>query len=283
MTSRSKKNRKSQQDLVESGGESARETGDSGSDDPTATIAGGLSKAARRVISLAIIFYLAVVVLGPLSNPIGSEFLTRRLAKMVAPLHQSLYLGHGYRFFGPDPGPSHLVVYRITSQDGDVLEGQFPDREKHWPRLIYHRWFMLSETVFNEHAMTPDLKSFRESDAELDAQVKLLRRSGKFAMSKHIANERQLISQRYDDTLKRIDGLVTAIASHLLTANDGQRIELFVQERSIPFTGQVLTGTQLDDPQFLSPLTKIGEFELGADGKARSLENISPASGGSDE
>ena len=257
-----------------------------------------LSKTSRRVISLFIVAYLGIVVLGPLSNPIGSEFLTRRLAKMVSPLHQSLYLGHGYRFFGPDPGPSHLVVYRIIDQDGNVSEGHFPDREKHSPRLIYHRWFMLSETVFNEHAMTPDSKSFRESDAELDAQVKLLRRSGKFAMSQHIASERRAIAQRYEDTLKRIDGLVNAIASHLLKANDGQRIELFVQERSIPFAGQVLTGVGLDDPQFLSPLTKIGEFVMGADGEAhsleqaslgesarekRSLESVAPAKGGSRE
>lgn len=235
-----------------------------------------ISKNVKRCFSLAIVAYLAVVVLGPLSNPIGSEFLTRPLAKLVSPVHRILHLGHGYRFFGPDPGPSHLVVYRITGQQGELVEGHFPDRDRHSPRLVYHRWFMLSETVFNEHAMTPDNKSFRENDTELEAQIKKLRTHGKFAISQRIARERQKISERYEDTRQRIDDLVIAIARHLLKSNNGTQIEMFVQERSIPFSVQVLTGTKLDDPQYLSPLTKIGEFKMESDGAVYSLEDPPP-------
>ncbi len=141
------------------------------------------SALAKRIVSVALIGYLVVLLLGPLANPVGSEFLTRPLAEAVSPLHRLLFLGHGYRFFGPDPGPSHLVVYRITGSEGKQLEGRFPDRKKNWPRLLYHRWFMLSETVFQEHALTPDQTSFAETDAELEAQIKQLRLHGKFHLS----------------------------------------------------------------------------------------------------
>jgi hypothetical protein len=58
-----------------------------------------------------------------------------------------MYLDHGYFFFAPNPGPSHLVGIR----DQSVL---FPDRKEQWPRLLYHRYFMLSEFYNNSFAPT---------------------------------------------------------------------------------------------------------------------------------
>jgi len=54
------------------------------------------------------------------------------------------YLNHGYGFFSPDPGASYIVRYRITQSDGGLITGRFPDLDEHWPRLRYHRHFMLS-------------------------------------------------------------------------------------------------------------------------------------------
>jgi hypothetical protein len=230
------------------------------------------SPLARRITSVILIVYLVVLLLGPLANPVGSEFLTRPLAQAVAPLHRLLFLGHGYRFFGPDPGPSHLVVYRITDAEGQPREGHFPDREKNWPRLLYHRWFMLGETVFQEHALTPDQKSFAATDAELEAQIKELRLHGKFNVSDRLIVERQRRAEQYAATRRRIEELVWAIANQLLRQYDGTRIELFVQERNIPFPVQVLTGSQLEDAEFLSPLRKIGEFQINPQGETVSLE-----------
>jgi hypothetical protein len=56
-------------------------------------------------------------------------------------------LNHGYRFFAPNPGPSHIFRYRLTFEDGSTQEAHFPDRARHWPRLLYHRYFMLSENL----------------------------------------------------------------------------------------------------------------------------------------
>jgi hypothetical protein len=232
------------------------------------------SRSVRIAVSISLLIYMAIVLLGPLSNPVGSEFLTRPLAEFVSPAHRALFLGHGYRFFAPDPGPGHLVVYRIADADGNLTSGQFPDRETIWPRLMYHRWFMLSETVFQEHSMTPDSKSFEEADQELEQQVIALRTHGKPELSQRIARERVELKERYDRSLPRIEMLVAAIAEHLLKTNQGRQIELFVQERNLPFAVQVLTGDKLDDEKFLSPLTKIGEFRLNEAGECVSLETL---------
>ncbi len=226
----------------------------------------------RRLVSIALIGYMSIVLLGPLSNPVGSEFLTRPLANFVAPVHRALFLGHGYRFFGPDPGPSHSVIYRIADESGNVSEKRFPDREQIWPRLMYHRWFMLSESVFQEHSLTPSDRSFQDTDTELETQVNALRAHGKIALSRRIEAERSKLTQQYENTRERIDKLVAALAGHLLKSNHGQHIELFVQERNIPFPVSVLTGESLADKKFLSPLAKIGEFRLNESGNLISLE-----------
>jgi len=60
---------------------------------------------------------------------------------------ESMGLANGYRFFAPEPGPSHLVRYEVTLPDGSQEQGLFPDRRQHKPRLLYHRYFMLSEFI----------------------------------------------------------------------------------------------------------------------------------------
>lgn len=244
--------------------------------DPSGVWADSLLQSAwlRRCVSVALLVYLAIVLLGPLSNPVGSEFLTRPMADFVSPAHRALFLGHGYRFFGPDPGPGHLVVYRVTDTDGNLIEKRFPDRDQNWPRLLYHRWFMLSETIYAEHSMTPDERSFAETKTELDAQVDALRESGKPRLSKRLARERAKRVQQYQNARERIETLVAAVAEHLMEIHDAKHIELFVQERNIPFAIQVLTGDKLEDEKFLSPLIKIGEFERDENGETISLEQV---------
>lgn len=64
------------------------------------------------------------------------------LLSMVAPVAQMFYLDRGYAFFAPDPGPSHLI--RATSDGGQTTQ-VFPNLDDQWPRLLYHRHFMLAE------------------------------------------------------------------------------------------------------------------------------------------
>jgi hypothetical protein len=63
------------------------------------------------------------------------------------------YINHGYGFFSPDPGSSMVIHYRLEMPDGDVIEGKMPDLDEHWPRLRYHRHFMLT----SQANMLPEL------------------------------------------------------------------------------------------------------------------------------
>ena len=61
-----------------------------------------------------------------------------------------MFLDHGYFFFAPNPGPSHLVQYKVEFADGrKPVEGVFPNLQEEQPRLLYHRHFMLSEFLNN--------------------------------------------------------------------------------------------------------------------------------------
>ena len=220
----------------------------------------------KRVVSCALLIYLFVLILGPLSNPVGSEHLVRPLAKRVAPIHRAMFLGHGYRFFAPNPGPSHLVEFQITKEDGSTVTGRFPDRDdvtNSFPRLQYHRWFMLSETIWSEHSLTPNEADFREAHNRLE----------RIATEKQIAGHHQSASrlrasikeqkESYANTRRRIDELVKSVAKNLLQMHDGERIKLFVRERQIPFPIDVREGAKPGDERFfkLKVPPMIGQFD----------------------
>ena len=55
------------------------------------------------------------------------------------------YINHGYEFFAPDPAGSHLIRYRIWDSGGqEIVSGELPSHDDHWPRLYYHRHLMLA-------------------------------------------------------------------------------------------------------------------------------------------
>ncbi len=100
--------------------------------------------AVRVVVSLLVLLHVAAVFTGPWAMPQTSQ-LAAGVGGILQPYIDVLSLGNGYRFFAPEPGPSHLVRYELTLDDGTLEEGYFPNRREHWPRLLYHRYFMLSE------------------------------------------------------------------------------------------------------------------------------------------
>jgi hypothetical protein len=67
---------------------------------------------------------------------------------VLRPYVDLLFLDHGYFFFAPNPGPSHLFRAKLEFGDGRApLELTFPDRTRQKPRLMYHRHFMLAEQL----------------------------------------------------------------------------------------------------------------------------------------
>lgn len=171
-------------------------------------------------------------------------------------------MGHGYRFFAPNPGDSHLVQYKVTKNDGTQIKGVFPDRENAWPRLLYHRWFMLSETIFAEHAQTPSPNEFNKLNSEKSERVKLLKENGRLKLASELERRRSREESEYNQTMERIKSLVRATGEFLLQRYDGDEIEISVVTRTIPFPVEVRQGADLDDEVFLRyPANRvIGRF-----------------------
>jgi hypothetical protein len=101
----------------------------------------------RIIVSLVLVWHLAAVFLAPMSVPPSSQLVIG--IAQNPPMQRyldALYLNHGYYFFAPDPGDGHLIYYDLSDAQGNIVkQGKFPDWDLHWPRLWYHRHFMLAE------------------------------------------------------------------------------------------------------------------------------------------
>src|SRR5262245_51934120 len=112
------------------------------------------SRPARRAATVLILLHLSAVFVAPFAfactTRSGSSPFADGLMSWYRPYVDLLYLNHGYAFFAPDPGPSHLVRYRVEFADErPPIEGVFPDLKTQRPRLLYHRHFMIAETLYN--------------------------------------------------------------------------------------------------------------------------------------
>src|SRR6478752_178011 len=109
---------------------------------------------AKALISLLLAVHLTAVFMAPFAaacNVFGSSSpLADPIYKAMRPYITAMFLDHGYFFFAPNPGPNHLVDYKVEFADGrPPIEGRFPNLATERPRLLYHRHFMLSESLYN--------------------------------------------------------------------------------------------------------------------------------------
>jgi hypothetical protein len=101
----------------------------------------------RILISALVALHVAAVFIGPWAMAPSTSALSGRLASAFRPYLRMGFLDNGYRFFAPEPGPAHLIRYDLKLADGSEVNGVFPSIDQQWPRLLYHRHFMLSEFV----------------------------------------------------------------------------------------------------------------------------------------
>src|SRR5262245_16389253 len=102
----------------------------------------------RMLISFVLLLHLTAIIAAPWSGPEYAGPLASIVVQPFGPYLYATYSGHGYRFFCPAPGPSHLVRYTLEMPDGSKCPSAvFPDQRAEWPRLFYHRHFMLSEKL----------------------------------------------------------------------------------------------------------------------------------------
>ena len=211
------------------------------------------SAGARAIASLLILFHLVAVIISPLAMLMPSPDLLVPIRQIFEPYHQATYLGHGYQFFAPDPGPSHHVQYTVIAEDGQQIHGHFPDRENHWPRLHYHRWFMLSERTFEINTGILTEQRQKEIFQDLDEQINEARDNANFEVARRLKIEKQQLASSQIELRKQASMLNAAIEDEIRRQHPhAKTIELKSVERLIPFPYQVTVEKKsLDDELFL--------------------------------
>ena len=125
-----------------------------------------MKKWGRRVgfglVNVWLVFHLVGVFLPAFSVP-PSPAIVQDLYWSLRFYPQAIYMDHGYHFFGPDPGDSTLLRFVARKEDGTVVRGTYPDRNV-FPRLRYHRHFMLTEAI-------PRVADYDERLAALQAKA----------------------------------------------------------------------------------------------------------------
>lgn len=101
----------------------------------------------KGLLSVWIAWHLFAVFVSPFSVPPSSQLAVDvAQSRLVRWYTDPLYLNHGYHFFGPEPPVNHLVRYTVWDTGGAVIaEGEFPNTDQQWPRLLYHRHMMLAD------------------------------------------------------------------------------------------------------------------------------------------
>lgn len=108
------------------------------------------------VVHVWIVFHFASVFIASASVPPATR-LAGQAWSCVGGYLQFLYLNHGYHFFSPDPGTSTLIAYEATLPDGEVQWNRIPNHNI-WPRLNYHRHFMLTEHMAASVGARPEIE-----------------------------------------------------------------------------------------------------------------------------
>ncbi|HZZ72664.1 MAG TPA: hypothetical protein VFE24_10440 [Pirellulales bacterium] len=184
-----------------------------------------LSRRWKIGLSLLIALHLVAVFVAPWSGPPPASDLSRHAMECFEPYLLAAHLLHGYRFFAPQPGPSYLVEYELTMADGSKQTGRFPDLATEWPRLYYHRFFMLS--------------TFVNTNLPLDPPPELDRNSPLYAdFLRNRAEQKTLL-----------ETLTHAIGAELLGAHGAQQVKLTLVEHGFPFLSQFQAGGSLTDPR----------------------------------
>lgn len=104
--------------------------------------------------------FIAPASVGPSSTAVRNTW------SVLSPYLHLTNLNFGYHFFAPEPGPATLVEYVAIKEDGERIWGRMPDRRTMFPRLLYHRYFMLTEFLGGMDPLDPMRPVLIESYAQ---------------------------------------------------------------------------------------------------------------------
>ena len=196
----------------------------------------------RAVVSLLLVAHVTAVVVAPMAfmsrSALSASPLMDRAASFYRPYIDAMYLNHGYAFFAPDPGPNHLVDYTIEYDDGrPAVKGRFPDLRSERPRLLYHRHFMLSESL-NTRFAPPEFDP-EPSPPPLTASAEERQR---FAETKRRYEQAKA---RWQQARRQYEAMLKSIEEHLKHVHGGDRVKLVRIEHRPAEPDEVLAGTRL--------------------------------------
>ncbi len=138
-------------------------------------------------------------------------------------------MDRGYAFFAPDPGPSHLIQAAVIGSGGNVTEQLYPDLEQQWPRLLYHRHFMLAEylsEIYEAPGPPDELYRIDPGEAELWKRLR----------------------GRYEHVRQ-------SMVDHLQTQHEGQEVAIRRIEHGLPgLEDFVAEPIKLNDPRLYQVL-----------------------------
>jgi hypothetical protein len=207
------------------------------------------SPTARCVVSVLILLHLTAVFVAPFAFACttagASSPFADGLMYVFRPYLDALYLNHGYSFFAPNPGPSHLVRYRVDFNDGrPSVEGVFPDLKTHRPRLLYHRHFMLAEQLHNLY--TP---ADPPPEMPLDPNLaRTLTDPQRREMTQAIRQRQRLYQRNWEHSRELYLSLRHSLSEHLQSLHGGDNVSLTRVEHQLLVPGEFQVIRRLDAP-----------------------------------
>ncbi|HTQ39474.1 MAG TPA: hypothetical protein VMJ32_10620 [Pirellulales bacterium] len=175
----------------------------------------------KVLISVVLLVHMTALIAAPMAAGPCSE-LERQVARSFSWYTTLAYIDHGYRFFCPEPSAGHLVRYTLSYPNGTTKTDVFPNLKEQWPRLLYHRFFMLSEKL--ARLMSPDIPADAPEEVRRDAEV-----------------ERKVMQPA-------LDAMVRSYGMHLLETTGAKAVTLEYVEHEIPEEEDMLRDRPLTDP-----------------------------------
>lgn len=203
---------------------------------------------ARLIASALVLFQVTAIFWPPFTfacndgNGSSSPFADNVMS-WIRPYASLMFLDHGYFFFAPNPGPSHLVHYKVEFADGrEPVEGTFPNKSEHQPRLFYHRHFMLAEAL-QEAYIPPEPPPSPPLPTGLSEEDR----------KALVAEQRAILAEQtvyWKQRRERYEKLRQSFENHLLVAHGGSKVTVTRREHLLPSPSQFLRlGQRLDLPE----------------------------------
>ena len=190
----------------------------------------------KLILSCLLAFHMAAVFWAPLafasSGPQASSPFAEGVMVWLRPYIGAMFLDHGYFFFAPNPGPSHLVRYKVEFADGrEPVVGTFPDLETEQPRLLYHRHFMMAEALNNLYA--PPEPPPEPSPPPLTATA------AERSRYKGQREAYRLDRPRWEASRRRYEAMQNGLSEHLKAEFGGSKVTLTRVEHRLAEPGEV--------------------------------------------